>query len=99
MIPPHSGPITPPASAEAPISPRARPRRPGGNRSPAMAMDIGSRAPAPTAWNTRAATRLSRSGVRATATEPSMNSAIEIMNSRRWPQTSDRRPISGIATR
>ena len=92
MIPLQSGPITPPASAEAPISPIGMPRRPAGNRSPAMAIAIGTRAPAPTAWNTLAPMSHDKVGVSATATDPTMNNAMDAKKSRRWPQTSDTLP-------
>ena len=64
-----------------------------------MAIDMGSSAPAPTAWKTRAATSVSRLPVSATSAEPSMNAAMQSAYSRRWPHTSERRPINGIATR
>ena len=35
--------------------------------------------------------------VMATAAEPTMNSNIDRMNSRRWPQMSDSLPMSGMA--
>ena len=47
--PPQSGPITPPASAHAPNSPRGSPLFSEENRSPTMAMATGTNAPAPTA--------------------------------------------------
>ena len=47
--PPQSGPITPPASAEAPIKPNERALLPGGKISPAMAIANGTSAPAPIA--------------------------------------------------
>ena len=108
--------MTPPASADAPMSPNGSPRWPAGNRSPAIAMATGTSAPAPIAWKTRAAIRISksgnaapggtsngsiasRSGTRATATEPAMNTPIAAKNTCRRPQTSETRPISGIAAR
>ena len=114
--PPQSGPMTPPASAEAPMSPSGNPRWPGGKRSPAIAMATGTSAPAPIAWKTRAPIRISksgnstpggaskgsidsRSGTSATATEPAMKTAIAAKNTCLRPQTSETRPISGIAAR
>ena len=79
ITPPHSGPITPPASAAAPTMPRGSARFPRGKMSPTIAMDMGTSAPAPMAWNTRAAIIQFRLCVRATATEPIMNASIDRM--------------------
>ena len=49
ISPPQRGPMTPPASADAPMIPNGTPRRSGGNRSATMAMEMGTSAPAPTA--------------------------------------------------
>lgn len=62
-----------------------------------MAMEMGTSAPAPMAWNTRAATSQVRLVDMATATDPTMNRAMHNMKSRRCPHTSERRPMSGIA--
>ena len=79
ITPPHSGPITPPASAAAPTMPRGIARFPRGKRSPTIAIAIGTRAPAPMAWNTRAAIIQLRLCVRATATDPTMNARTDRM--------------------
>ena len=42
-----------------------------------MAMEMGTRAPAPKAWNTRAAIIQLRLCVRATATDPTVNAATD----------------------
>ena len=98
------------------MSPSGRPRCPAGNRSPAIAMATGTSAPAPIAWNTRAAISssksgnstpgvtsngsiASRSGTTATATEPTMKTAIAAKNTCLRPHTSETRPISGMAAR
>ena len=96
-IPPQSGPTTPPASAAAPTSPSATPRRSRGNRSPAIAMDIGTSAPAPSAWNTRSPISHSKLGASATPADPAANAASAPTNRLRCPYMSDSRPISGIA--
>ena len=97
ITPPQSGPMTAPASEDAPISPSGTPRLLEGKRSATMAMDMGSSAPAPTAWITRAATNQFRLVVSAAATEPAMNSSMDATYRLRCPQASERRPIRGMA--
>ena len=83
IMPPHRGPITPPASAEAPTMPNGRARLPRGKRSPTIAIDMGTSAPAPMAWNTRAAIIQLRLCVRATATDPTVNAKTDSRYRRR----------------
>ncbi len=75
--PPQSGPTTPPASADAQSRPRGSPLFSDANRSPTMAIETGTRAPAPMAWNTLDAIRTVRSLDMATKEEPSMNSSMD----------------------
>ena len=89
--------MTPPASAEPPTMPSARPLPPRGNRSPTTAIAIGSIAPAPTAWKTLMPIRNGRLGERAATAEHSMKNTVATANIRRWPKASDMLPISGMA--
>ena len=111
IVPPHSGPMTPPASALAPTMPYATARRPNPTMSPADARAIGITAPAPIDWTTRAAimkrygssskTGMSSNqsgmfGLIATSAEPIVKIDSATKNARRYPQRSEIRPMTGI---
>ena len=111
MVPPHSGPITPPASALAPTMPYATARRPNPTISPADAKAMGITAPAPMDCTTRAAimkrygssSKTGRSsnqsgmlGLMATSADPSVKIERDARKARRYPHRSEIRPITGI---
>ena len=83
MAPPHKGPTTAPASALAPMSPKAMARLEGVISTPPLAMAIGINAPPPIAWTTRAPTNAKYCGsisshfgmseLRGTAIDPRVN--------------------------
>ena len=77
MAPPWAGPSIEPASAAATTIPSARPRRCGGSSVLAMAMPMGTVAPPPMAWTTRAATIHSRLEATATREVPMLNTTRE----------------------
>ena len=62
-----------------------------------MAMEIGTSAPAPIACTMRAATSQVRLVVSAAATDPAMKTSMDATYTLRCPQTSDMRPMRGIA--
>ena len=62
-----------------------------------MAMETGTSAPAPSAWKTRIAISHDSWDVRATATEKTINNAMDMIKTRRCPHTSETLPMSGIA--
>ena len=94
---PYIGPRTPPASAEPPMMPRIRARRRCGNMSADAAIAMGTSAPPPADWTTRAATNRSRRVRKTQKALPSMNSASATTYMGLLPHTSARRPNNGMA--
>ena len=72
IAPPYAGPSMAPASAAATTSPMARPRLREGKAVLASAIPMGTVAPPPMAWTTRAATIHSRLGDTATKMVPAL---------------------------
>src|SRR5262249_38975185 len=90
--PPRVGPAmvaTPPTALH---TPRAAPRRSGGNTIVKIARVCGISAAAPSPWSARKAISHPGPGARPHAAEAAVNSATPMMNMTRWPIRSPSRP-------
>ena len=93
-IAPSDGPTAAPRAAEAPQMPITMERRSGGNSGSTIDMDEGPRMEPPTPCRTRAETSHVTLSAIPDRKDPTTNTPTPIMNRRRRPFWSARRPAS-----